>query len=128
MRWCVPFMAAIGLLLLPTLAQAQENDGTGTTVPSRPEILANRWQEDWSVLADPRVPREPFDGLKYIPLSLYDPKTYLSLGADFRERLHRRLNFRFRKSSIVDPGIVDPTLEVVVTFSRGADLEFASGH
>lgn len=87
MRWCVPLMAAVAFLLLPRLAQAQENDGTtSATVPTRPAILANRWQEDWSVLADPRVPREPFDDLKYIPLSLYDPKTYLSLGADFRER------------------------------------------
>jgi hypothetical protein len=54
--------------------------------PQRPAILFNRWQEDWSVLADPRVPREPFDDLKYIPLSPVDPKTYLSLGADVRER------------------------------------------
>ncbi|MGB8743190.1 MAG: alginate export family protein, partial [Xanthobacteraceae bacterium] len=38
------------------------------------------------MLADPRVPREPLDSLKYIPLSPDDPKTYLSLGADFRER------------------------------------------
>jgi Alginate export len=86
MWWCVPLMAAIAFSLLPTLAQAQESDATGATVPTRPAILANRWEEDWSVLADPRVPREPFDNLKYIPLSLYDPKTYLSLGADFRER------------------------------------------
>jgi len=55
-------------------------------VPKRPSILFNRWQEDWSVLADPRVPRESFDSLKYIPLSPTDPKTYLSFGADFRER------------------------------------------
>ena len=54
--------------------------------PKRPSILFNRWQEDWSVLADPRVPRESFDSLKYIPLSPTDPKTYLSFGADFRER------------------------------------------
>jgi len=38
------------------------------------------------VLADPRVPREPLDSLKYIPLSADDPKTYLSLGAGLRER------------------------------------------
>ena len=55
-------------------------------VPKRPSILFNRWQEDWSVLADPRVARESFDSLKYIPLSLTDPKTYLSFGVDFRER------------------------------------------
>jgi succinate dehydrogenase / fumarate reductase, flavoprotein subunit len=24
--------------------------------------MFNRWEEDWSVLADPRVPREPLDG------------------------------------------------------------------
>jgi hypothetical protein len=34
----------------------------------RPKILLNRWQEDWSPLADPRIPREPLDDLKYIPL------------------------------------------------------------
>jgi Alginate export len=54
--------------------------------PPRPAILFNRWQEDWSVLADPRVPREPLDNLKYISLSADDPKTYLSLGAGLRER------------------------------------------
>ncbi|HEX7815075.1 alginate export family protein [Dyella sp.] len=55
-------------------------------VPQRPKILFNRWQEDWSVLVDPRIPREPFDGLKYMPLSDVEPKTYLSLGANVRER------------------------------------------
>jgi len=48
--------------------------------------MFNRWQEDWSVLADPRVPREPLDGLKYIPLSSGDPNTYLSFGLTVRER------------------------------------------
>ena len=48
-------------------------DGPGgrstTSTPQRPAIMFNRWQEDWSVLADPRVSREPFDEFKYIPLS-----------------------------------------------------------
>jgi hypothetical protein len=48
--------------------------------------MFNRWQEDWSVLADPRTPREPLDGLKYIPLSADDPESYLSFGANLRER------------------------------------------
>lgn len=52
----------------------------------RPVPLFNRWQEDWSALADPRVPREPFDALKYVSLSSTDPQTYLSLGANVRER------------------------------------------
>ena len=52
----------------------------------RPAIAFNRWTEDWSVLADPNVPREPLDELKYIPLSNYDACTYLSFGANVRER------------------------------------------
>jgi len=38
------------------------------------------------VLADPAVPREPLDELKYIPLSNDDARTYVSFGANIRER------------------------------------------
>jgi hypothetical protein len=87
LRWRAQFMTAIMFLLLPHSVRAQESDTAATTTaPTRPTILPNRWEEDWSVLADPRVPREPFDSLKYIPLSPGDSKTYLSLGADVRER------------------------------------------
>ena len=58
----------------------------GADTPDRPAIAFNRWAEDWSVLADPDVPREPLDELKYIPLSNDDARTYLSLGANVRER------------------------------------------
>lgn len=86
-RWRAQFMTAILFLLLPQLACAQESDGAAnSTTPTRPALLSNRWEEDWSVLADPRVSREPFDSLKYIPIPPGDPKTYLSLGADVRER------------------------------------------
>jgi hypothetical protein len=30
--------------------------------------MFNRWQENWSALANPCVPKRPFDSLKYIPL------------------------------------------------------------
>lgn len=56
------------------------------SIPQRPAINFYRWEEDWSVLADPRVPREPGDALKYIPLSKTDPKSYLSFGVTLRER------------------------------------------
>jgi len=80
-------MTVIAFSLIPQSVRAQQSDGApNTTAPVRPAILSNRWEEDWSVLADPRVPREPFDYLKYIPLSPDDPKTYLSFGADMRER------------------------------------------
>ncbi len=52
----------------------------------RPAVLFNRWQEDWSVLANPCVPRAPLDALKYVPLG-GDPASYLSLGANLRERV-----------------------------------------
>ena len=38
------------------------------------------------MLADPDVPREPLDELKYLRLSNNDARTYLSLGANIRER------------------------------------------
>jgi len=60
-------------------------NGAPACAAKRPAVLFNRWQEDWSVLADPCVPRQPFDSLKYIPLG-GDPKSYLSLGANLRER------------------------------------------
>lgn len=53
--------------------------------PVRPAIAFNRWEEDWSVLADPRLRTEPLDDLKYIPLGT-DPMSYLSLGLNLRER------------------------------------------
>ncbi|WP_413197771.1 alginate export family protein [Pararobbsia alpina] len=64
-----------------TSAPAQESCNA-----KRPVVMFNRWQEDWSVLKNPCVPREPLDGLKYIPLGS-NPDTYLSLGANLRERV-----------------------------------------
>jgi hypothetical protein len=46
--------------------------------PERPAIQLNRWQEDWSVLADPELRTEPLDNLKYIPLWSGDPNSYAS--------------------------------------------------
>jgi hypothetical protein len=67
-------------------ALASADAQTPTCDASRPAVLFNRWQENWSVLADPCVPREPLDGLKYIPFS-EDRASWLSLGANLRERL-----------------------------------------
>ena len=57
------------LLLAATAAHAEMTIPPTVIAPQRPAILFNRWQEDWSVLADPDVPREPLDKLKYIPLN-----------------------------------------------------------
>jgi len=74
--------ATLWLVAAPQTARADDS----SSAPQRPAIMFNRWQEEWSVLADPRIAREPFDEFKYIPPSAADPATYLSLGADTRER------------------------------------------
>jgi len=60
--------------------------GCAAAGQDRPAIGFNRWQEDWSVLADQSLRTEPFDSLKYIPLAAGDPASYLSLGLNLRER------------------------------------------
>jgi len=88
-RWRTIAIGLIGAGALASPASAEDSAAAAavdSAAPARPAIQFNRWQEDWSVLANPAVPREPFDELKYIPLSATDPKTYLSLGADLRER------------------------------------------
>ena len=69
-----------------TTAPATVSTPATTCAEKRPPVLFNRWQEDWSVLASPCVAKEPLDRLKYIPLG-GDPSSYLSLGANLRERL-----------------------------------------
>jgi hypothetical protein len=81
------FVLAIGVatILATGAARAESEPADAPSTPARPAIAFNRWQEDWSVLADPSLRTEPLDDLKYIPLSA-DPKTYLSLGLNLRER------------------------------------------
>ena len=78
----------MGLVVMCTICARAFGDGEAPTpsVPERPAIKLNRWQEDWSVLADPRLRTEPLDNLKYIPLNPNDPQSYMSLGVTLRER------------------------------------------
>jgi hypothetical protein len=86
-RVAVAYAVLLSLSLVRLAAAAGDDSPAPAVEPlARPAILFNRWQEDWSVLANPDVPKEPFDNLKYISLSDQDPQTYLSLGADLRER------------------------------------------
>src|SRR5215831_5233216 len=86
----IPALILLTIGFWPRPLRAQASDTSG--VPVRPVIMFNRWQEDWSVLADPRVPRQPLDSLKYIPLSETDPHVYLSLGASIRERFETNVS------------------------------------
>ncbi len=73
--------------MVGSAALAQDDEAAaGTAAPVRPRIGFNRWQEDWSVLADPSLRTEPLDDLKYIPLLPDDPASYASFGLDLRER------------------------------------------
>jgi hypothetical protein len=98
------------MLAVSTLAAAADTDAS-----SRPSILFNRWQEDWSVLANPAVPREPLDDLKYMPLA---SDAYLSLGADLRER--------FEANDAVNFGVngVKPQDYVISRLEADADLHW----
>ena len=110
-RRCAALRAARALLLSTGLAAAlpaaaadtaiggaDDTSSSGGTVAAsapatdasapcaRPAVMFNRWQENWSVLANPCVPKRPFDSLKYIPL-FGNPDAYVSLGMVLRERL-----------------------------------------
>jgi hypothetical protein len=81
-RVATPFLVgAVALAHVAGVAHAQE-----AATNERPDIGMNRWQEDWSVLADPTLRTEPLDSLKYIRLWGDDPYTFLSLGLTLRER------------------------------------------
>lgn len=67
----------------PTIATAPAPAPTACNA-KRPAINFNRWAENWDVLASPCLPRQPLDGLKYIPFG--NGSSYLSLGAGLRER------------------------------------------
>jgi hypothetical protein len=87
MRWISLLAAAIACVA----AHGSRADDSTTPISleahDRPQIHFNRWQEDWSVLADPSLRTEPLDGLKYIPFSSGEPKSYASLGLNLRERV-----------------------------------------
>jgi len=72
------------------------------------------------VLADPRVPREPLDELKYIALSSTDPKIYLSLGANLRER------FEFNDAVAFGTGSNQSDSYLISRMEVHADLHWGS--
>lgn len=85
-RCKVTLLGASALALLASAAGAQELAASAAPACTvqRPAINFNRWNENWRALADPCVPRQPFDDLKYIALG--DGGSYLSLGGGLRER------------------------------------------
>ena len=68
-------------------ANVQATVQTPEAQPERPSIRSNRWQEDWSALADPALRTQPLDSFKYLPLRRSDPDRYLSFGMTWRDRV-----------------------------------------
>ncbi|SEO32991.1 Alginate export [Duganella sp. CF517] len=87
LRRCGGVLALVagGVAGAQTLAPAAGDAPLAPCDVKRPPVNFNRWNENWGVLADPCLPRQPFDGLKYIPLGA-DGLSYLSLGGGLRER------------------------------------------
>jgi hypothetical protein len=82
------FRRATRGLLCALLGLAAREGGAQTAQTAdcpRPELAVSRYQEDYAFLKDPACRAELWDPIKYIPLvPSFD--TYLSLGADLRER------------------------------------------
>ncbi|MBU3890191.1 alginate export family protein [Methylosinus sporium] len=76
---------ALALIVIVSACGAHA-DEAASVAPSRPRLMSNRWQENWSALVDPGLRTEPGDELKFILLSPSDPNFYLSFGATLRER------------------------------------------
>lgn len=93
---CLALSHACALAAAPTLGD-DTDAGAAASPAQRPALRSNRWQEDWSALADPRLRSEPLDALKYIPLGA-DPHRYLSLGLNLRERLESNNTYAFGTS------------------------------
>lgn len=106
-------------------ADAQESgEAEADAVPVRPAVLFNRWQEDWSVLADPRVQRKPLDELKYISLSATDSLMFLSLGADIRSRFEWNDAPQFGIGSNRSEAYVITRIEVHADLHLGPQAQF----
>jgi len=70
----------LALAFLPKMNQpvaAQEAAG-------RPAYQSSRFDEDWSALRDPAKRTDPFDPIKFIPLTA-DGSWYMTLGGELRE-------------------------------------------
>lgn len=78
-------MAALLALSAVGAPAASEEPAAAQAPAQRPAILGNRWQEDWSALADPALRSAPLDRLKYLPLG-GDGRRWLSFGANLRLR------------------------------------------
>ncbi|MDE1179883.1 alginate export family protein [Paraburkholderia sp.] len=140
LRQCVSLKAARALVVTTGLAAAWPAFAADTALGSaddtttaasagsgascaRPTVMFNRWQENWSALANPCVPKRPFDSLKYIPL-FGNPDAYISLGMVLRERLEMNDAPLFGLGTGRDDTYVLQRLEVHADVRLGPHVQF----
>src|SRR6266404_2801010 len=75
---------ALVLVVGVTAARAQSDDAQESKDPDRSYKLL-REDEDWSFLRDPRLRRDPWDKIKYIPLRKNSDDWYMTIGGEARE-------------------------------------------
>src|SRR5712672_2986413 len=75
---------ALVLVVGVTAARAQSDDAPESKDPDRSYKLL-REDEDWSFLRDPRLRRDPWDKIKYIPLRKNSDDWYMTIGGEARE-------------------------------------------
>ena len=71
--------------------------------PPRPEFKPSRQDEDWSVLRDPGLRTDLFDGIKFVPLN-HDGSSWLTFGGEARERYEYFQNANWGRGPQDDDG------------------------
>jgi hypothetical protein len=94
-----------------------------TCTVQRPAVNFNRWNENWNALASPCVPKKPFDGLKYIPLT-DDGWAWLSLGGGLRERMETNNAALFGRAAGGADTYVIQRLQLHADLRLGAQWQF----
>lgn len=83
-----PDAPALAQPLSPAVVSAQTIGAGAGEEGSRPAYALLRDEEDWSFLRDPDQRRDPWDRIKFIPLSK-DGDLFLTLGGEIRQQFER---------------------------------------
>ena len=83
------------VLVAPEDSALAEDVTAGPPNPHPPPYTLLRYTEIYTYLANPANRQDFFDPVKYIPLNLTDPASYLSFGGEIRERFEFYANQAF---------------------------------
>lgn len=84
-------MRALPLVLALAFLPKMNQPVAAQDAAGRPAYQSSRFDEDWSALRDPAKRTDPFDPIKFIPLTA-DGSWYMTLGGELRERFESSRN------------------------------------